>query len=163
MVRTCTICRHEDRAEVERALVQREPYRHIATRYDVSTGALQRHAREHLPELLAKAHEAEQAARADELLMDVRRLQEKTLLTLQHAEASGEWSVLLRAVREARENIELLARLRGELDMRPVINLVLSPEWLELRALIVGALEPHPEAREAVVHAIAPREDNGSS
>jgi hypothetical protein len=39
-----------------------------------------------------------------------------------------------------------------------VINLVLSPEWLELRALIVGALEPHPEAREAVVHAIAPRE-----
>jgi len=154
MGRTCTICRHEDRAEVERALVQREPYRHIATRYDVSTGALQRHAREHLPELLAKAHEAEQAARADELLMDVRRLQEKTLLTLQRAEASGEWAVLLRAVREARENIELLARLRGELDMRPVINLVLSPEWLELRALIVGALEPHPEARGAVLRAI---------
>jgi hypothetical protein len=48
----------------------------------------------------------------------------------------------------------LLAKLLGELDERPVVNLTLSPEWLELRAVIIGALEPHPEAREAVVRAI---------
>jgi hypothetical protein len=89
-------------------------------------------------------------------------LQEKTVSTLHKAEATGEYAVLLRAVREARENIELLAKLRGELDTRPVINLVLSPEWLELRALIVAALEPHPDARESVLRAIR-GVDNGTA
>jgi hypothetical protein len=31
---------------------------------------------------------------------------------------------------------------------------LLSPEWLELRAVTVGALEPHPEALRAVVGAL---------
>jgi hypothetical protein len=59
-----------------------------------------------------------------------------------------------RAIREARENVRLLSELRGQLDTRPVINLVLSSEWLELRALIVTALESHPDARESVLRAI---------
>ena len=101
-----------------------------------------------------KAHEAEQAAEADALLMDVRRLQAKTHVMLQEAERSGDLRTALAAVREARSNIALLAEMRGQLDRRPQINLTISPEWLELRAVIVGALEPHPEAREAVVRAI---------
>jgi hypothetical protein len=35
-----------------------------------------------------------------------------------------------------------------------VVNLNVSPEWLELRAVIVTALEPHPEAMGAVVDAL---------
>jgi hypothetical protein len=34
--------------------------------------------------------------------------------------------------------LELLGKLAGELDERPVVNLNVSPEWLELRAVIVG-------------------------
>jgi hypothetical protein len=30
----------------------------------------------------------------------------------------------------------------------------LNPEWLELRAVIVGALEPYSEARRAVLRAL---------
>jgi hypothetical protein len=125
--------------------------------------SLQRHRKEHLPALLAKAYEAEQVAEADKLLTDIRRLQERTLLMLQEAEKAGDLRTALSAVREARNNIALLAEMRGQLDRRPVVNLVLSPEWLELRALIVRALEPHPEAQEAVVRAIASREGNSSS
>ena len=55
------------------------------------------------------------------------------------------------AIREARGNLKLLAKLLGELDERPVVNLNVFPEWLELRAVIVGALEPHPDARGAVL------------
>ena len=35
-----------------------------------------------------------------------------------------------------------------------MVNLNVSPEWLELRAVIVGALAPHPEALGAVVGAL---------
>jgi hypothetical protein len=34
------------------------------------------------------------------------------------------------------------------------VNLNLSPEWLELRAVIVTALEPYSEARESVLRAL---------
>jgi hypothetical protein len=42
----------------------------------------------------------------------------------------------------------------GELNEQPLVNLNLSPEWLELRAVIVTALEPQPEAKEGVLRAI---------
>ena len=35
-----------------------------------------------------------------------------------------------------------------------MVNLNVSPEWLELRTVIVTALEPHPEAMSAVVGAL---------
>jgi hypothetical protein len=154
MPRSCTVCDSEHRREIDRELVHGRGLRTIAHTYGVGEYSVRRHRREHLPELLAKGYTAEEAARADELLFEVGRLQAKTLSTLLKAEAAEEHSVLLRAVREARENIELLAKLRGELDARPVINLVLSPEWLELRALIVAALEPHPDAQESVLRVI---------
>jgi predicted transcriptional regulator len=164
MPRVCTVCRHDERREIDRQLVSRAfSYRDIARQFGVSKDAVSRHVKEHLPELLTRAHEAEQLAEADKLLTDIRKIQVQTLLMLQGAEKSGDLRTALAAVREARNNVTLLAELRGQLDRRPQINLVLSPEWLELRTLIVGALEPHPDAREAVVQAIASRKGDGSS
>jgi hypothetical protein len=162
--RACTVCAHPERRAIDEALVRGKSMRGLVARYGtVGRMSLQRHRKEHLPALLAKAYEAEQVAEADKLLTDIRRLQERTLLMLQEAEKAGDLRTALSAVREARNNIALLAEMRGQLDRRPVVNLVLSPEWLELRALIVRALEPHPEAQEAVVRAIASREGNRSS
>jgi hypothetical protein len=116
--------------------------------------SLQRHRKEHLPELLSKAYAAEEASRADELLTEVRSLQVRTLLMLQEAERAGDLRTALAAVREPRNNLALLAEMRGELDRRPTINLVVAPEWLELRAVIVGALDAHPGARGDVLRAL---------
>jgi len=158
----CSVCSRADALEINEALViEKRSNRTIAKQYGLHYSAVQRH-RQHIPQLLVKAHEAEQVAQADELLMEVRRLGVKTLKVLHHAESAGELNTVLRAVREARENVRLLAELRGQLDTRPVINLVLSSEWLELRALIVAALEPHPDARESVLRAIRGI-DNGAA
>jgi hypothetical protein len=100
------------------------------------------------------AHAAEEAAQADTLLEQVRTLQQRALTILDKAEEAGELRTALGAIREARGNLELLAKLLGELDERPVVNLRLSPEWLELRAVIVAALEPYSDARESVLGAI---------
>lgn len=71
-------------------------------------------------------------------------------------EEGGNPTILLRAVSEARRNIELMSKLRGELDESPRINVSLSvsQEWTDLRTKIIKALEPHPEARESVVRAL---------
>lgn len=120
--------------------------------------SMSRHRARHIPEVLTKAQEACEASQGDELLRQVRALQSKTLSTLLRAEREGDLRLVLMAVREARGNVELLAKLLGELDERPVLNLVLSPEWVSLRGKILIALDPFPEARLALVESL-----NGAS
>jgi hypothetical protein len=136
------------------ALVHRDAYRHIASRYEISTGALQRHAREHLPELLVKARDAAEVAEANSLLDRVESLYKRTEAILEAAESNGEWGTALQAIRECRGNLELLGRVTKELQDAPALHLHLNPEWMELRAVIVGALEPYSEARGAVLRAL---------
>ena len=52
------------------------------------------------------------------------------------------------------KHIELLAKLTGELDERPEVNVFLDPRWLVARSSLLSALAPHPEALEAVQHAL---------
>ena len=154
MPRTCTVCTHPEREAIDQALIDGESTGKISGRYrTIDERALRRHRSNHLPATLSKAHEAEEVARADNLLGRVEDLQARTLAILEAAEETGELRTALGAIREARGNLELLAKLLGELDERPV-NVLISPEWLELRAVIVTALEPHPEARGAVLGAL---------
>lgn len=154
MPRKCNVCQHPDRKAIDEALAEGTALSALAALYRVSDDALGRHKANHLPATLAKAAEAAEVSRADDLLRQLRALQSKTLGLLLRAEGAGDLRTALSAVREARGNVELLAKLSGELDERPVLNLNVSPEWLELRAVIVGALEPHPEARGAVLSAL---------
>jgi transposase-like protein len=162
MPRSCTVCEHADREAIDRALVGGASNRSVASLYDVSEAAVRRHKANHLPGKLVMAQAAEEVAQADDLLEQVRDLQAKALGILSKAEEAGELRTALSAIREARGNLELLAKLLGELDERPTVNLLISPQWLELRAVIVGALEPHPDARGAVLRAIE-RVGNGSA
>ncbi len=154
MPRTCTVCRHPERAEIDRALVRGAAFRHIATRHQLSTGALQRHGSEHIPKLLKAAAEAE-AADADTLLAEVRTLHERTLRLLGDAEAAGDLPSALKAVHQARANLELLGKLAGELSAAPTVNVLVSAEWATLRATVLGALDAYPPARLAVSEALA--------
>jgi len=154
VARTCTICEHPEREAIDRALVGETSNLSLSSLFGVSESAARRHKGNHLPAKLAKAHEAEEVALADDLLRQVRALQSKTLSILLRAEGAGDLRTALSAVREARGNVELLAKLSGELDERPVVNVLVSAEWLELRAVIVGALEPYRDARESVLRAI---------
>ncbi len=154
MPRTCTICSHDEAHAINVALVHRDPFRHIASLYEVSTGALQRHAHDHLPEMLARAKDAVEVADAGSLLDRVEGLYRRTEAILEAAETEREWGTALQAIRECRGNLELLGRVTKELQDAPTFNLYLSPEWLELRAVVVGALEPYPDARGSVLRAL---------
>jgi hypothetical protein len=152
--RRCTVCDHPERYSINGALVSGSPYRSVAKRFGLSESSVYRHKSEHLPAHLLKAREAEELARADDLLDRVRHLQAHALDILERAENAGDLRTALAAISQARGNLELLSKLAGELDERPVVNLNVSPEWLELRAVIVGALEPHPAAHRAVLRAL---------
>lgn len=149
MPRTCTICSHAKREEIDAALVGGESLRNIAQRFGTSTTALHRHKSDHIAPLLAKAEDMA----TDSLLCQVRKLQRKALGILAKAEKAGDLRTALGAIREARGNLELLAKLMGELpDL--AINVLIMPEWGAIRAVLLSALMPYPEARAAVAGAL---------
>jgi hypothetical protein len=125
MPRSCPICDHEDLDEINAALASNERIRTIAERWSVRKTALMRHRNEHLPfsaiEAKAKEAEAEEAegdAPADDLLDQVRDLQERALATLEEAEEAEELNAALRAIREVKGNLELMTEPLNELDER---------------------------------------------
>jgi hypothetical protein len=161
MPNTCTVCAHEDAVLINEALViERRSLRNIAKHFDVSYSAVNRH-RQHIPQLLVKAAEAEELAQADSLMDQIKTMIRRNTAFIDKAEEAEDGFEFRAHVAEWRRQIELLAKIAGELDERPVINLNLSPEWLELRAVIVGALEPYADAHAAVVRAIAKAGNGG--
>ncbi len=155
MPRTCTICTHSERTAVDRALVQGAPLRDIAGQHGLSKSSVERHQAEHLPTLLTKAKDAEELAAADDLLDQLHSLQATTLGLLRKAERAGKLGTAVMAIREARGNLELLAKLTQQLDSRPVLNLLVAPEWLAVRAVLLSALAPYPDARATVAARLA--------
>lgn len=154
MSRTCTICTNADRQAIDKALVEGQSFRTIAHQWGVSIDALKRHKRDHLPQALAQAHQAAQVAHGGDLLSQIEALQQKTLVILSKAEAKNDNITALKAIGEARRNLELLAELTHELNRNPQVNILLSPDWVRLRSLILNALLPYPEARQRVAAAL---------
>ncbi len=155
MPRRCSVCTHPDRENIDEALVGATAISAISAKYrDISEDALGRHKANHLPAKLIMAEKAKEVAQADSLLDQVRDLQGRALAILDQAEMSGDLRTALGAIREARGNLELLAKLLGEISDAPQVNLNVSPEWLQIRAVIVTALDSHPEAKNSVLSAL---------
>ena len=161
MPRTCTICTHEQRAEIDQALVAGEALRDIARRCRVSKDAISRH-KTHLPAHVAKAAKAQSVAQADSLLASVQRLRERLESALEKAEAARDVAALAREAREtARLLLEVEGRLRQGAHVQVAVALVQSPEWAAVRTRTLRALEPFPEARRAVIAALTEVNPNG--
>ncbi len=155
MPRRCTICTHNSRAKIDRALVVRERFRTIADQFGVSKSALLRHSDDHLPAALVNAQAAAEAAQADALLAQVVDLRDKALGVLDTAQGSDDLRAAIGAIREARGCVELLAKLAGQLKDAPTVNILVSSEWQGRQAVILEALGPHAAARLAVAEALA--------
>ncbi len=150
MPRTCTICRHDARADIDKALVVRTPFRDIARQHGVSKDALLRHHDDHLPASLVRAERAREAAQADELLAQVCDLRDRAERILDATEKDENWPAATGAIREMRACLELLGKLAGQLQDAPTVNIILSAEFQAVQTGILAALRPYPDARLAV-------------
>ena len=111
MARKCSVCEHDDLAEINSELASGEPLRTIADRWSVSKTELMRHRNQHLPVSAIIAQEAEEVTHSNDLLDQIRDLQERTQATLDRAQEAEELGVAVRGIREARHNMKLLAEL----------------------------------------------------
>lgn len=120
MTRTCTICAHPKRPEIDLALAKGVHIAKVAKDFAVSYNALYRHrVNSHVIKALIEAKQgAVEIEHPDDLVGQLKSLQMTTLGVLRDARDSGDGRLALTAVSVAAKNIELMARLEGELIER---------------------------------------------
>jgi hypothetical protein len=148
--RVCTICTHPDRPAIDMMLVNGRSNRRIAAQFNVTEQAVRRHKGEHLPAEMVKAQEAEDVAHAIDVVKQLKAINAACLAVLGDARTAGDGELVLKAVDRVQRQIELQAKLLGDLDDRPQINVLVSPQWLTVRSALLEALAPYPDARSAV-------------
>jgi len=149
-MRPCSVCVHARRPEIDKALLEQATLESLAGVYGMSVASLCRHRQRHVPALLRQAKRAEVVAQAGTLFDQVEGLRDRALGILGKAEGAGSLAVALTAIREIRGILELLGKLAGDLQSGSV-TINLNPEWINLRMLIVNAVQPFPEARQALL------------
>jgi hypothetical protein len=156
--RPCTICSRDFVTEIDAALIRGEGFAPLSRRYAVSEDAVARHHAKCLP-IAARQKGAEDAAEAEgergsTLLEDAYSLRQKAVAILAKAEASGSLTIALHAIREAGRLIELQGKLMGQIDTSTTLNVTFAPMLVEMQTIMMLALQPYPEAREAVTMAL---------
>jgi hypothetical protein len=136
-MRTCSICSNPRVREIDAALAEGVAYRTVAKRFGASGSSVFRHGKEHLPTaggegarmpvadkskpVVRQAVPAQSSAvrlgriaSADAVNYLV-RIQRRTLSILETATAEGRQETALKAIRESRENLGMIAKLSGML------------------------------------------------
>lgn len=157
MARVCSICTHDQRSEIDTALLAGEPLRDIAGQFRLSRSALHRHKTDHLAEQMAEV--AERNAEADvrtaiDVVSQLKTVNAEAHAVLKAAKAAKDGGLTLQAIDRITKQIELQARLIDLLKDGTTINVVVTPQWVELRSTLLSALQDHPDARLSVAAAL---------
>jgi len=164
-VRTCTVCSHPNREQIDRLLVANVPLRNIAKQHETSVSALFRH-KPHVIGAIADARAEELVTNAGSLLDQVREDIERCRRLVFEAEkilasagsdkrlALNAISTACRPIRELRGYLELLAEVTGELDRSSTTHVEVTQQvaivqGLPRRELLERLVEAgHAAARE---------------
>jgi hypothetical protein len=129
MPQVCTVCKHPQRLEIERALLNRNTYRYIAKHFGTSTTALIRH-RDHIAGALAQRNQTREVTRTRTLLQDVRAGEGRADRLYAHAEA------ILAAALKDQDRRSALQAIRAAVDvMAEARNL------MQVRGELTGELQ----------------------
>jgi hypothetical protein len=106
-------------------------------------------------------HEAVKVEQAIDIVKQLKAINAASVSILHEARLAGNQETALKAVDRVLRQIEFQAKLLGELDDRPQVNVLLAPEWVSIRSTVVSALGPFPEARAAVAQQLLTLEGSG--
>lgn len=164
--RPCTICAHDERAAMEDSLLAGESYSHIARVFGVGPSALKRHRHGHISDVLVPvvvAGDSQGLPTLDRIERVVVVLEQ----LLRDGRSEDKPSQVLAAAKELRQTIELIAKVRGELQSGgptvQVVNISASTEWQAIQAAMLDVLGLYPEARQAVADRLLTLDAGGSS
>lgn len=89
-------------------------------------------------------------AEALDIVAQLKAVNGSALEVLQGARRAGDGRLVLLAIDRVQKQIELQARLIGQIDERPQVSIWLSVEWQTIEQVLLDVLSHHPQARYEV-------------
>jgi hypothetical protein len=161
MGRKSKIESHPHRNIIITRLASGEEYSDIVRDFpDLTWDDLDYYKQNKLHEIISKSKDLRsevESVQGSNTLAEVRDLKARALEILGEAQSAGDLKTALLGIREARGCLELCMKAEGQLKDGPQITIINNPEWVDLRTVIITALDEFPQAKEAVVHAIRGR------
>lgn len=151
----CSICSNVARKEIEAAIAANVPNRAIARQHGVSKDAIARH-KENCIKPAIQLVKQEQMLDTGSIALNRMARDENLIdeaLRLAWEGETKDVNLLIRLLQVSTKQIELRAKLEGDLDERS-IQITAIPEWVELRTMLIEALAAHPQAKQAVIRAL---------
>jgi hypothetical protein len=158
----CHVCAHRERSAIDLALARGVSVTALARRYKLGPDSIYRHKGKHLPAtvraklLLGPDIEIDldrlKENESQSLLGKLVALRHRLFAALDTAEEFNDAGMLTRVSSQLHTNLELTGKLLGDLGVGGTtnINVLIQPQYIELRVALVQALASYPEARHAV-------------
>lgn len=150
--RPCRVCRSPQHDAIEGSLLGDDSLERISKRFEISVASLFRHRAGHMRQKLRDTPAVERGGL--DLWQQLRAINGVCLETLNNARLRGDDRVVLLAVDRVLRQLELSAKLMGDMTSDQTTVNVQIGEWPVLRQRIVGALELYPEARLRVLESL---------
>ncbi len=100
------------------------------------------------------AQEAADARQVLDVLQQLKAINASSLAILKESRDNKQHSIALQAIDRVHRQIELQAKLLGDLQQEGTTNITINAQWLSIRTVLMQALAPFPEARAAVAAAL---------
>jgi hypothetical protein len=173
----CTICSHKSRHQIEIGLAHGIAHNALARRFNVSADAIGRHAASHLSPALRAAiltaqkpttidlehlQASEQEGLLSQLVHQRARLQQHVEMAIEY----GDIRAAISAEAAITANLALVGKLLGMIVQRHDVHstsLLISADYLAMRAAIVNAMRPYPDASRAVGAALHKLESDSAT
>ena len=169
--KSCVICEHPQRTAIDRAIMAGDPLRDIATMFKTSKDAVHRHKnvcmKRGVPALTASvvvpAYQTPTEAaivsqNVRSVTMRAGQLVDKMEALAQRFEETGDNHGILKAAKEIREGLRLLAQLSGELGPNSQVNVQVNniPSLRDSREypVLIAVLSHHPEIYSELTKAL---------
>lgn len=129
MGRICQICSHEDRLEIDRAIIRGTAHTQIALEYGVNNQAVGSHAKNHLSRQMVTWSKIKEESHFEKLLIEIDLLLVESKEILQKAKKKKHYGTALQAIDQTRKNLAFIIKMLvtgHELQEKKKISIDLS-------------------------------------
>jgi len=144
----CKLCSYSNRLSIEKAVATHKlSYTAAGDKVGCSKSAIQRHMKNHVSEKVQKAANSIEAAEGLDVLKQVIDSHKIVWNIIAQSYQDGDLKTALAACDTETRQLKLAALVSGQLNEAPQVNVLLNPEFVQLKQLIIKTLAPYPDAR----------------
>ena len=169
----CQVCRHRDRSRIEHLFARGASRHAVGLKFGVSPNSVVRHWKSHVPQHVkaaARTHALKPGIELEKLVLDesvgllehLQRIRATLYDRFDACAEAGDSAAVASLAAQLHQNLRIAAQKTGELQEHAktnITNIVLSADYLQLRAMLLSALRTYPEAAQAVTTAFRQIED----